>query len=203
VADFLATTFRPEDRALVVDFDDTPRLVRPATSDLERIKHSIDSLEASGHTALWEAIVYSLVQLQGAKGRKALIVFSDGADEDEQFPFRSTMRISRELGVPIYLVLMRKKGDESAALGLISRSFISRAERLAEATGGRVFYAKEYKNLDAVYDEIEAELRSQYLLTYYPKNSAGATSEGRGFRSVDVAVRGEGLRARTLNGYLE
>ncbi len=150
--------------------------MRPATSDLERIKKSIDSLEASGHTALWEAIVYSLVQLQGTKGRKALIVFSDGSDEDENFPFRSSMRIAREMGVPIYLVLMRKKPDESAAIGLISRSFSSRAVRLAEATGGRVFYAKEYKSLDAVYDEIEAELRSQYLLTYYPKNSAGAAS---------------------------
>lgn len=203
VVDFLGTTFRPEDRAFVVDFDDTPRLVRPATSDLERIKRSIDALEASGHTALWEAIVYSLVQLQGTKGRKALIVFSDGADEDEQFPFRSSMRIAREMGVPIYLVLMRKKSEESAAVGLIARSFTSRAVRLAEATGGRVFYAKEYKNLDEVYDEIEAELRSQYLLTYYPKNAAGASSEGRGFRSVDVAVRGQGLRARTLNGYLE
>ena len=203
VADFLSSTFRPEDRAFVVDFDDQPRLVRPATSDLERLKRSIDSLEANGHTALWEAIVYSLVQLQGTKGRKALIVFSDGADEDEQFPFRSTMRISREMGVPIYLVLMRKKTEESAAIGLISRSFTSRAVRLAEATGGRVFYAKDYKNLDAVYDEIEAELRSQYLLTYYPKNAAGASSTGHGFREVDVAVRGPGLRARTLNGYLE
>ena len=203
VADFLATTFRPEDRAFVVDFDDTPRLVRPATSDLERIKRSIDSLEASGHTALWEAIVYSLVQLQGTKGRKALIVFSDGADEDEQFPFRSTLRISREMGVPIYLVLMRKKPEQSAAAGLITRSFTSRAVRLAEATGGRVFYAKEYDNLDAVYDEIEAELRSQYLITYYPKNAAGGKTSESGYREVDVAVRGAGLRARTLNGYLE
>lgn len=203
VADFLATTFRPEDRAFVVDFDDAPRLVRPATSDLERIRRAIDSLEASGHTALWEAIVYSLVQLQGTKGRKALIVFSDGSDEDENFPFRSSMRIAREMGVPIYLVLMRKKPDESAAIGLISRSFTSRAVRLAEATGGRVFYAKEYKSLDAVYDEIEAELRSQYLITYYPKNAAGAASSGHGFREIDLAVRGAGLHARTLNGYLE
>lgn len=203
VVDFLGTTFRPEDRAFVVDFDDTPRLVRPATSDLERLKRSIDSLEASGHTALWEAIVYSLVQLQGTKGRKALIVFSDGADEDEQFPFRSTLRISREMGVPIYLVLMRKKPEQSAAAGLITRSFTSRAVRLAEATGGRVFYAKEYDNLDAVYDEIEAELRSQYLITYYPKNAAGGKTPESGYREVDVAVRGAGLRARTLNGYLE
>jgi Ca-activated chloride channel family protein len=203
VVDFLGTTFRPEDRAFVVDFDDTPRLVRPATSDLERLKRSIDALEASGHTALWEAIVYSLVQLQGTKGRKALIVFSDGADEDEQFPFRSTLRISREMGVPIYLVLMRKKPEQSAAAGLITRSFTSRAVRLAEATGGRVFYAKEYDNLDAVYDEIEAELRSQYLITYYPKNAAGGKSSDPGYREVDVAVRGAGLRARTLNGYLE
>lgn len=203
VVDFLGTTFRPEDRAFLVDFDDTPRLVRPATGDLERLKRSIDGLEADGRTALWEAIVYSLVQLQGTRGRKALIVFTDGADEDDQFPFRSSMRIAREMGVPIYLVLMRKKAEESAALGLITRSFTSRAVRLAEATGGRVFYAKEYKNLDAVYDEIEAELRSQYLLTYYPKKADGAASAERGFREVDVEVKKPGLRPRTLNGYLE
>lgn len=203
VVDFLGTTFRPEDRAFLVDFDDTPRLVRPATGDLERLKRSIDGLEADGRTALWEAIVYSLVQLQGTRGRKALIVFTDGADEDDQFPFRSSMRIAREMGVPIYLVLMRKKAEESAALGLITRSFTSRAVRLAEATGGRVFYAKEYKNLDAVYDEIEAELRSQYLLTYYPKKADGAASSQRGFREVDVEVKKPGLRPRTLNGYLE
>jgi hypothetical protein len=92
---------------------------------------------------------------------------------------------------------MRKEPQESATLGLLTRSFSSRAIRLAEATGGRVFYAKDYKNLGSVYDEIEAELRSQYLLTYYPKSTAE-----RGWRDVEVVVKRPGLRARSLTGYL-
>lgn len=195
--DFLYSTFGEQDRAFVIDFDSTPRLARGTTNDVERVVRSIYSLEASGRTALWESVVFSLVQLQGVRGRKALVVFSDGADEDDQFPFRTAMRISKEMGVPIYLILMKKKPKESAGLGLLSRSFTSRARRLAEATGGRVFYAREYNDLGDVYDEIEEELRSQYLLTYYPKNTDGKG----GWRDVDVDVQGRGLTPRTLTGY--
>ncbi|MEM9599154.1 MAG: VWA domain-containing protein, partial [Acidobacteriota bacterium] len=194
---FLQSTFKEQDRAFVVDFDSKPRLVRGTTNDLGRLERSINGLEASGRTALWESVVFSLVQLQGVRGRKALVVFSDGADEDDQFPFRSSLRIAREMGVPIYMILMKKEPQESAARGLLSRSFTSRAQRLAAATGGRVFYAKEYDSLDEVYDEIELELRSQYLLAYYPE---GRSEEG-GWREVDVDLARRDLKPRTLRGY--
>ena len=196
-SDFLYSTFGDQDRAFVIDFDSVPRLARGTTRDVERVVQSIYGLEASGRTALWESVVFSLVQLQGVRGRKALVVFSDGADEDDQFPFRSCMRIAKEMGVPIYMILMKKEPKENAAMGLLSRSFTSRARRLAEATGGRVFYAKEYDNLGEVYDEIEVELRSQYLLTYYPKG----TDDKAGWRDVDVDVSRQGLKPRTLTGY--
>ncbi len=195
--DFLKSTFSEDDRAFVVDFDSQPRLVRSTTGQLDRVVRSIENLEANGRTALWESVVYSLVQLQGVRGRKALIVFSDGADEDENFPFRSCLNFSRKMGVPIYLILMRKAPPKDpGALSLLTRSFKSRVDRLVASTGGRVFYAKEYESLDAVYDEIETELRSQYLLTYYPN-----TDRGSSWRDVDVAVTRKGLRPRTLSGY--
>lgn len=196
-SNFLRRTFSDHDRAFVVDFDSQPRLARGTTSDLDRLVGAIWNLEASGRTAMWESIVYSLVQLQGVRGRKALIVFSDGADEDEQFPFRSALRISREMGAPIYLILMKKEPEENAALGLLRRSFTSRVDRLVEATGGRVFYSKEYSSLDQIYDQIEEDLRSQYLLAYYPKDG----EERRGWRNVDVEVGVDGLKPRTLSGY--
>ncbi|MEO1365722.1 MAG: VWA domain-containing protein, partial [Acidobacteriota bacterium] len=195
--DFLRSTFSTNDRAFVVDFDSTPRLARGTTGDVERVVDSIYGLEASGRTALWESIVFSLVQLQGVRGRKALIVFSDGADEDDQFPFRTTNRIAREMGVPIYLILMRKKPEESAFRGLLSRSFSSRIERLTEGTGGRIFYAREYQDLGAVYAEIEEELRSQYLLAYYPEG----VERDRGWHEVDVELSRRDLEPRTLTGY--
>lgn len=193
---FLDSIFATQDRAFLVDFDSEPRLARGLTGELPRLTRSISNLEANGRTALWESIVFSLVQLQGVPGRKALIVFSDGADEDDQFPFRSALDVAREMGVPIYLILMRKEPD-GGGLNLFSRSFSSRADRLAEATGGRVFYAKEYDTLDSVYDEIEEELRSQYLLGYYPREGA----RDGAWRRVQVEVEGEGLTPRTLSGY--
>lgn len=196
-SNFLRRTFTERDRAFLVDFDSQPRLARGTTSDLDRLVGAIWNLEASGRTAMWESIVYSLVQLQGVRGRKALIVFSDGADEDEQFPFRSALGISREMGAPIYLILLKKEPEENAALGLLRRSFTSRVDRLVEATGGRVFYSKEYDSLDAIYDQIEDDLRSQYLLAYYPK----IEDDRRGWRDVDVEVGVEGLTPRTLSGY--
>lgn len=193
---FLRSTFDRRDRAFVVDFDSQPRLARGTTNDLQRLENAIWNLEASGRTALWESIVFSLVQLQGSRGRKALVVFSDGADEDDQFPFRSAVRIAREMGVPIYLILMKKEPEESIGFNLLRRSFTSRVDRLVEATGGKVYYGKEYDDLGQVYDEIEEDLRSQYLLAYYPKEK-----EKSGWRDVDVEVLQRGLEARTLSGY--
>ena len=101
------------------------------------------------------------------------------------------------MGVPIYLILMKREPRESPGLSLLTRSFETRVDRLVESTGGRVFYAKEYANLDHVYDEIETELRSQYLLTYYPKTDGG----GSRWRDVDVDVLRKGLRPRSRSGY--
>ncbi len=195
--DFLHSTFTEQDRAFVVDFDSEPRLARGTTGSLERIVQSIGDLEADGRTALWESIVFSLVQLQGIRGRKALIVFSDGADEDDEFPFRSSLSVAKKMGVPIYLILMKKQPKKDAGLSLLMRSFSSRVNRLVEATGGRVFYAKEYSNLREVYEEIEHELRSQYLLAYYPREP----SRGESWRTVDIDVDQRGLTPRTLSGY--
>lgn len=196
-ARFLRSTFSERDRAFLVDFDTQPRLARGTTGDLDRLVRSIENLEPSGRTALWESIVFSLVQLQGVGGRKALIVFSDGADEDDQFPFDTCLRLARKMGVPIYLILTKREPEKGDGLNLFSRPLSARIDRLVEAVGGRVFYAREYEDLDAVYAEIEQELRSQYLLAYYPKKR-----EDRGaWREVDVEVLEKGLEPRTLQGY--
>ena len=194
--DFLHSTFTEQDRAFVVDFDSEPRLARGTTGSLEHIVSSIGNLEANGRTALWESIVFSLVQLQGVRGRKALIVFSDGSDEDDRFPFRSSLSVAKKMGVPIYLILMRKEPKKEAGLSLLVRSFSSRVNRLVEATGGRVFYAKEYDHLRDVYEDIEHELRSQYLLAYYSREPSRDA-----WRAVDVDVDKRGLKPRTLSGY--
>ncbi len=195
-SDFLRRLATRRDRAFVVGFGSEPRLARTTTSDLPAAIRALDALQPDGQTAIWKAIVYSLVQLQGVPGKKALIVYTDGADEDPDFSYRTCLRFARKVGVPIYVILSNNEIVRTDGRGLAVRSFISRLENLTSAVGGRVFLARVGEDLEAVYGRIEEELRSQYLLGFYSRGSG--TPE---WRQVAVDVKGSGLEARSIAGY--
>lgn len=196
--DFVRGFLSGRDRAFLVDFDTEPRMVREMTSDLYRVVDGIERLDAGGDTHLWESIVYSLMELQSSAGKKALVVFSDGAEEEEALSFRTCQRFAQRLGVPIYLIVLHPgiaRGDDLTAS---VKAFTRKLERLARDTGGRAYFIPNTDHLDTIYREIDTELRSQYLLTYY----AEARTEGdEEWREVTVEVEGKGLKARTISGY--
>lgn len=194
-ASFLGSLERGRDRAFLVDFDDRPALAAQPTLDLGRIASAIGGLRSSGRTSLWESIVYSLVQLQGQEGRKALVVYSDGADQDEDFSYRTCLRFARRLGIPIYVIVSNNEAVRTDGLG--RRSFGDRLDRLTSSVGGRTFLVRTGEDLSAIYAQIERELSSQYLLTYY---SDGPPRRGA-WREVEVEVDRRGLSARTVAGY--
>lgn len=186
------------DRALLVDFDTEPRLVTGMTGDLGAVSAGLDSLRADGNSDLFEAIVFALQQLRGADGRKALLVYSDGIGEGEQTSYRACLREARRANVPIYLIVTNYRAARAAAPGSGESldSYAERLDRLAAATGGRAFFVMPSQNPKEIYAEILRELRSQYLLTYYPRE---ATQEV--WRKVDVEVKKRGFLARTLSGF--
>ena len=195
-AEFLAELHAGRDRAFLVDFDDDVRLAAAPTRDLAAVRDAGFRLVADGRTSLWKAIVYALVQIQGAPGRKALVVYSDGADEDEAFPFRNALDFARQVGVPIYVIV---SNDEAVRTGGIPIGFPSlgrRLRRLTAEVGGRVWLVRRGDDLTDVYRSIQRELSAQYLLGYYPKRDGW-----RDWRRVEVDVRRRGLEARTLAGY--
>ena len=195
-AEFLRSLATRRDRAFVVGFGDEPRLTRTATSDLPEIIASLDSLKPVGRTGIWKAIVYSLVQLQGVPGKKALIVYTDGADEDPDFSYRTTMRFARRVGVPIYIILSNNEIRRTEGKGLSVKGFLKRLESLTSMVGGQIYMARVGEDMQGVYQEIEEELRSQYVLGYYSEDYGG-----REWREVGVDVQGSGLKARTVAGY--
>lgn len=191
---FVERFLRPRDRAFVIGFGGTPRLAHATTPDGAALVEAIRSLEPDGQTAIWEGIVYSLVQLQGASGQKALIVYTDGADEDETFSYETALRFARRVGVPVYVILANNEiaRTEGRALGV--RRFVSRVRRLAESVGGRVYLSPYDEDLAKIYGEIGRDLRSQYLLTFYPQGAE------RGWRRLRVSVP-SGYTARAASGY--
>jgi VWFA-related protein len=185
------------DQAFLVEFDDEARLVAGPTLDLDRVRRAAATLDAGGRTSLWQGIVYSLVELQSSAGRRALVVYSDGADEDQEFSFRTCVAFARRVGVPVYVIVAN---DEAARVGSLDfglPTFGSRLDRLTAATGGRSWIVRRRDDLTSIYAEIRTELAAQYRLGYYPDDAA---EDGR-WREVAVGVRGSGLQARTVAGY--
>ena len=192
---FVGGLVRGRDHAFLVDFDTQPHLVQEPTRDLDRVTDAVARLQAEGQTSFWESVVYSLVQLQGVRGRKALIVYSDGADEDKDFSSRTCLRFARKVGIPVYVIVSNNEAVRTEGLGI--HSFGDKIDRLTSSVGGRTYLVRTGDDLSAIYEQIERELRSQYLLTFYSSRVEGSD----GWREVKVDVKGRGLTVRTLSGY--
>ncbi len=193
---FLDSLQASRDRAFLVGFGTEPRLVRAATYNLNAVRGGIGSLRPRGRTAVWGALSLALDQLEGLRGRKALVVFYDGDDEDSDAAFRQSLEQARRARVPVYLVLMNDEAARTDGRSFSTRTFVSKLERMSKAGGGRVYYVRHDQDLTPIFDSISRELRSHYLLTYYPKEEPG----GPNWRQVNVELGRSGVTARTIEG---
>lgn len=194
--EFLESLEPRRDRAFLVGFGTEPRLVRAATYNLNSVRGGIGALRPRGRTAVWGALSLALDQLEGLRGRKALVVFYDGDDEDSDAAFRQSLEQARRARVPVYLVLMNDEAARTDGRSFNTRTFVSKLERMAKAGGGRVYYVRHDEDLEPIFDSISRELRSHYLLTYYPKEEPG----GPNWREVSVELDRSGVVARTIEG---
>lgn len=186
-----------KDRALLLDYDDEPRLVRETTRDLAGVAGALETLRADGGSGLFQAVAYSLGQMRAVGGRKALVVYSDGIGEGEDFPFSASLKAARESGIPVYLIVTHTEAARTDGKGPRIRSYAERLRKLSEVSGGRTYFVDHDQDLRALYREVLSELRSQYVLSYYPPE----TSDGEPWREVGVEMTTQGLRARTISGY--
>jgi VWFA-related protein len=194
------------DQAFLVGFGSHPTVVRATTGDLGHVAEGISSLEPTGNTALWEGVVLSMLQLQEIVGRKALVVFYDGDDEDEDFSFTTSLKMAEKVGVPVYLIIMNNALARTGPEGFTTKHRAERLEKIARTGGGKVFYVSTEADLGEIFGAIRDELRSHYLLTYYPDMVPDAAAEDDDeliprWRPIEVRVKRPGLQARTLAGY--
>jgi Ca-activated chloride channel family protein len=194
------------DQSFLIGFGAHPTVVSATTGDLPHVVDGIRSLTPTGNTALWEGVVLSMLQLQEIAGRKALIVFYDGNDEDEDFSFNTAFKMAEKVGVPVYLIVMNNSLARTGPSGFTTKHRAERLERVARTGGGKVFYVSTEADLGAIFDSIRDELRAHYLLTYYPDparepHGGGEGGPVTGWRPIEVRVKRPGLVARTLAGY--
>ncbi|MBZ0111852.1 MAG: VWA domain-containing protein [Thermoanaerobaculia bacterium] len=187
---FFEKLLTPRDRASVITFNDQPKLEVRFTSKIERLAGGLANLVVEGDTALYDSLIYALYYFSGVQGKRMLVVISDGEDSASRYAFEEVLDFARHAGVSIYPIgLNLPSNNEMARMAL---------QRLAYETGGRYFFIESARELQGVYNKIERELRSQYLLAY--QSNLGDTDPDH-YREIEVNVDKPGHSARTLRGY--
>jgi VWFA-related protein len=210
---FIETMLTDRDRAFLVTFDSDARLAQGPTSDRGLLRRQIMSIIPDGLTALHDAIALGLLQFEGVKGRRALVVFTDGIDRTSRYGPDDVADLARRMNVPIHIIAARTsllpvvlspgvvRRGATSTLSDDARTEIARAyralERLTASTGGSTQELHRLEELPAFYERIEAALRAQ-MLVFVRIDPGTRDNEWREIR-VDV-TRGK-FDVRAPEGY--
>ena len=193
-------TLRPQDVASVVAFNDRINVLSDFTPDHGALEKAVLRTEASGPTALHNALYVTLKELgrqkkSGELRRRALVLLSDGEDTASLVQDEQVIELARKLEIGIYAISLRPNRVQDR-----SRLAFSQAAHLltvlSRDTGGQVYFPNSISELDAVYDRIAEELRTQYNLGYISSNTR---RDGK-WRRIVVRTR-EDLQVRHKIGY--
>jgi VWFA-related protein len=189
-------TANPEDEFFLVEFDSSPKLVVPLTQDTGEIANQLTFSRSKGSTALLDAIFLSLHEMKKSKkNKKALLVISDGGDNNSRYTAAEVKSVVRESDVLIYAIGVfggANSPEEMGGPGLLAQ--------IAEQTGGRLYEANAVE-LPDIAKKIGIDLRNRYVLGYSPKDQQ---RDGRYHRVLVQIVPPRGLpklRAHWRLGY--
>jgi Ca-activated chloride channel family protein len=176
---FAHTLLRPVDFISLYQFSTYVSQALPYTNDERRLDDALKHLHTGAATALYDAIFLSAQSLQRRQGRKIIVLITDGGDTSSKTDYQEAVRAAQIAEAIIYSIIMvpieadagRDTGGEHALI------------QLSRDTGGKYYYATSLPQLDEAFRQIGSELRTQYLLAYYP-----SSSRGNEFRRIGVEL---------------
>ncbi|MDX6577361.1 MAG: Ca-activated chloride channel [Blastocatellia bacterium] len=203
--DFLNTA-SPQDRISIISFHDDIKVISGFSTDRRLLSKKLDELDAGGATALWDALGYTLVEpLKPLRGeRTAVVILSDGDDNKSFIPFPAILEATIESGALIYPLYVPS--------GLIPESSVPRpsitvdpmrtryltittraaeeGQKLATVSGGVFYPIKRLEDLQKAYDDVVAQMRTAYTITY------ASGTDGKGHRRIRVRANRDGASVR-------
>jgi len=179
---FTHAILRPVDTLSLYQFGTYVTQLSPFTNDEKTIASALGRLRPGAATALYDAIYLGAQALENRQGRKVIVLISDGGDTASKTDYKEALRAAQISEALIYSIIMvpieadagRDTGGEHALI------------QLSIDTGGKYFYAASTAQLDEAFSKISDELRTQYLLAYYPVSRVGPE-----FRRISVALTSE------------
>jgi Ca-activated chloride channel homolog len=194
--EFLNQTIRPRyDQAFIVGFDVTPEVTQDFTDNTDLLSVGVRGLRPGGGTAMYDALYFAcrdklLKAPQTGPLRRAIILLSDGDDNQSHVTREEAVEMAQRAEVSIYAISTNINGGGSHGDKIL--------ERIADATGGRAFFPFQLREVADAFSEIQNELRSQYALAYTPANLAPNGS----YHSIEILAQNhKGLRVRSRHGY--
>jgi Ca-activated chloride channel family protein len=161
---FSRAILRPQDGLSVMQFSEIVKEVVPFTNDERRIEQGVSRIQTGAATALYDAIFLGASALDKRQGRKVMVLITDGGDTLSQTSYQEALRAAQISETILYAIIMvpieasagRDLGGEHALI------------QISNDTGGRYYYATSIQQLDRAFQQISEELRTQYLIAYYP-----------------------------------
>lgn len=195
--EFLNQTVRPRyDKAFVVGFDVTPEVTQDFTDNTEALSRGVRALRPGGGTAMYDALYFAcrdklLKEPRNGPVRRAIILLSDGDDNMSHVTREEAIDMALRAEVIVYTISTNITGGARRGGDKV-------LERIADATGGRAFFPFQLNDVANAFVEIQAELRSQYALSYNPSD---LRNDGR-YHTIEILAQNhKGLRVRSRRGY--
>jgi Ca-activated chloride channel family protein len=194
---FAHAILRPVDALSLYGFSEIVSEIVPFTSDAKVIERGIDRMRLGSATALYDALYLGSHALVPRVGRKVMVVITDGGDTVSKVNYKEAVRAAQEAEAIVYSIIVvpieasagRDTGGEHALI------------QISEDTGGKYFYATSLSELDLAFQKISDELRTQYLLAYYPSQRLADSDFRRIQVSIDRLPAGSDFQVRHRTGY--
>jgi len=188
---FLNTLPDADDMTLV-DFDTEVRVAKYGQKDFPRLVERIRRRKPDGWTALYDALGVYLDGAHDDKGRKILVLYTDGGDTRSNVTFSDVMTFVRASDVTVYAIGLLEHQSST-----VKNEQRMRLQQITEATGGQAFFPYSMKDVDAAYEKILSQIRAQYSLGYVSSNQK---ADGH-WRKVDIKVKRPDVRIQCRKGY--
>ncbi len=186
--EFLAQ-LRPNDKVAVYSFSDHIDELAEFSDDKTAARRALARLHASGTTALFDSISQLALRLEQHPGKKVIVVLTDGGDNASVLNRQSAASRARKAGVPVFAVAEGDALKDGIAANLL--------RDLSQSTGGHMYKAEHYKDIDKVFNSIAEDLQSGYLLAFHPPSEEKATPWHELQVLVNRSAKPLTVRART------
>jgi Ca-activated chloride channel homolog len=184
-------TLKPEDYVAIVAYDIKPEILSDFTTDRSQTQEGLSQLKLPGFSEanMFDALVDTAERMQDIEGRKAILLISSGIDTFSKRNFGEVRKAIQNAGVPIYAIgLMQAYRDmagvDAGPQGLTFLQADNQLRTFTKESGGIAYFPHFYGEFPDIYRGISEVLRSQYVITYTPSNTA---RDGK-FRKIKVEL---------------